>query len=115
MHRHCLQSPDWKWKLRDREIFASVVTVSKVMRLQVTGDQVTGAGAGGGEQESRGRGWRGGVIETVTSPRPAQSTKQHPVSGSPHNKYHYNKTKQHHLSSLLTAAGLNAALFAECK
>ena len=42
-------------------MFASAVTVSKVMRLQVTGDQVTeaGAGAGGGEQESRG--WRGGL------------------------------------------------------
>ena len=64
-------------------------------------------------QESRGLG--GGVIETVTSPRPAQSTKQHPVSGSPHNKYHHNKTTPHHLSSLLTAAGLSAALFAECK
>ena len=50
MHWHCLPSPDWKWKLGDREMFASGVTVSKVMRLQVTGDQVTGAGAGAGEQ-----------------------------------------------------------------
>ena len=83
------------------------------MRLHVTGDQVTGAGEQG--VESRRAGGGRGVIETVTSPRPAQSTKQHPVSGSPHNKYHHNKTTPHHLSSLLTAAGLSAALFAECK
>ena len=46
MHWRCLKSPDWKWKLGDREMFASGVTVAKGLRLQVTGDQVTGAGAG---------------------------------------------------------------------
>ena len=41
-------------------MFASAVTVSKVMRLQVTSDQVTGAGAG---VESRRAGAGGGEEE----------------------------------------------------
>ena len=44
-------------------MFASAVTVSKVMRLQVTSDQVTGAGAGEQGVESRRAGAGGGEEE----------------------------------------------------
>ena len=46
----------WKWKLGDREMFAPGVTVPVVMRLQVTSDQVTGAGEQGVESRRAGSG-----------------------------------------------------------